>query len=61
MMNSNTLKNVVKFLERVQATGLEAYAWCEAHAQLNEEIKRLESLPPVPATNPVPVSLEPPK
>jgi hypothetical protein len=40
-MSIQILQNTLKFLERVQTTGVEAYAWCEAHSYLTQEAKRL--------------------
>lgn len=40
-MNVQILSNVLKFLERVNVSGLESYAWCEAHQALQTEIARL--------------------
>jgi hypothetical protein len=40
-MDVKIAQNILKFLERVQATGLEAYAWCEAHAAVAKEVERL--------------------
>lgn len=34
-MTPQTAKNILAFLERVQLTGKEAIAWCEACAHLN--------------------------
>jgi len=40
-MNIQILGNILKFLERSPATGSEAYAWCEAHQYVQNEINRL--------------------
>ncbi len=42
-MSVQILHNVLKFLERVEAKGSEAYAWCEAHAYVKSEIDKLAS------------------
>lgn len=46
-MNPQILSNIVKFLERVPVNGPEAYAWCEAHLYLQEQIKKATA-PTVP-------------
>ena len=51
-LHVQVLKNAAKFLERVNATGQECYAWCEAHAYLLKLVQDAEQ-PPQPA-NPVP-------
>jgi len=40
-MNIQILANIAKFLERVTVNGQEAYAWCEAHKYVQNEINRL--------------------
>ena len=40
-MTIQVLQNVMKFLERVEAKGAEAYAWCEAHQFVQKEIEKL--------------------
>lgn len=40
-MSIQIYQNVLKFLERVQTTGLEAYAFCEAHAFLTQQMQAL--------------------
>lgn len=40
-MTAQIYQNTLKFLERVQATGLESYAWCEAHAFFSQKIQEL--------------------
>lgn len=46
-MNEQIVKNILTFLSRVQLTGVEAIAWCEAVATLNAKLNQ-------PLTNPTP-------
>lgn len=41
-MSVQILQNVKGFLERSPATGLECYAWCEAHAYIVQCIRELQ-------------------
>lgn len=40
-MNLQVLSNILRFLERVNVSGAEAYAWCEAHQFIQSEAQRL--------------------
>lgn len=40
-MNIQILANILKFLERVNVSGSEAYAWCDAHSYIRNEITQL--------------------
>lgn len=44
-MTKQILKNLIGFMERVPATGREAFAWCEAYAALQTEFEKPE-VPP---------------
>lgn len=46
-LNLKVVTNIRKMLERVNLTGIEAIAWCEAVAALDAEIAKLQS-PPAP-------------
>lgn len=55
-MNVNVMQNALKFLERVDAKGMECYAWCEVHASLQQEIR--EATTPTPVVSPPPAPAE---
>ena len=40
-MSIQILQNVLRFLERADVKGVEAYAWSEAHAHIRAEIEKL--------------------
>lgn len=45
-MKLQTLQNIQVFLKRVPVTGEESIAWCQASAEVSEEIAKLTA-PPV--------------
>lgn len=42
MLDTNVLKNAIKFLERTSVKGTDCYVWCETHSRLVTEVQRAE-------------------
>ena len=50
--NKQILQNILAFLERVQCTGKEAFAWGEAYMAVQSEMNTPPPAPPAPPATP---------